>query len=226
VAIPTGEALGTEPDDGEDHAYFQALEEIFVQLRGSPLVLSPAGWRVAQRWHRQGMPLEVARRAIEGVFEKRRERGAKGRISSLRYVAPAVEAMWADLRELAAPGERDEGGEVDLAPRLRALATALPADLPGREELAAKVAALAGDSEEIERALAALDREMLETAEREQGGELREEIEAAVQRTLGALAGRLDPADLADARARLARQILRQRLGLPVLSLFAPEAQT
>jgi hypothetical protein len=216
---------GVEPDDGEDHAYFKALEEIFLQLRGSPLTLSPADWRVAQRWHRQGVPLEVVRRAMEAVFEKRRERGAKRKIASLRYMAHAVEAMWAELRELAAPGARDEGGEVDLAPRLGALAAALPADLSGREELAARVTALAGDSEEVERALAALDRELLERAERELGGELREEVEAAVERTLGALAGRLEPQDLEGARTRLARQVLRQRLGLPVLSLFAPEAQ-
>ena len=39
------------------------------------------------------------------------------------------------------------------------------------------------------------------------------------------LAGRLPAAELAGSRERLVRQTLRRKLGLPVLSLFSPEAQ-
>src|SRR3954453_16361708 len=99
---------GTEAEDS-DHAYFQAVEEIFVQLRGAPLLLSPVDWQVARRWHREGVPLDLVRSTLEEVFAKRRERGAKGRISSLRYCAPAVEAAWADLRERPAPPRRAGG---------------------------------------------------------------------------------------------------------------------
>src|SRR5262249_60194670 len=88
------------------HAYFQAIEEIFVELRGAPLLLSPADWQVARRWHREGVPLDLVRGSLEEVFAKRKERGAKGKISSLRCCAPAVAAAWAGLRELAAPGPR------------------------------------------------------------------------------------------------------------------------
>src|SRR5436309_13032449 len=88
------------------HAYFQAIEEVFVALRGAPLLLSPTDWQIARRWHREGIPLGLIRQALEAVFAKRQERGAKGRISSLRYCAPAVEAAWAERRELAAPGGR------------------------------------------------------------------------------------------------------------------------
>ncbi|MBV8200232.1 MAG: hypothetical protein JOZ15_06380, partial [Acidobacteria bacterium] len=38
-------------------------------------------------------------------------------------------------------------------------------------------------------------------------------------------AGRLAAAEIERARARLARQVLRERLGLPMLSLFSPEAR-
>lgn len=225
-----GPADAADGDDGEDHAYFLAVEEIFVGLRGSPLLLSPADWRVAQRWHRQGVPLGVVRRAMEEAFAKRAERGAKGKISRLRYLGTAVDAAWEALRELAAAGEREEGEpQVDLAARLRNLAGALPAALPGREDLAARIAALAarhdGDSEAVEAALSALDAEMLETAESGLGEEVRAEIAEAVERTVGNLATRLDPAEVARARTRLERQILRQRLNLPVLSLFSPEAR-
>jgi hypothetical protein len=202
-----------------DHAYFQAVEEIFVRLRGAPLLLSPADWQVASRWHREGVPLGLVRQALEEVFEKRRERGTKGKISSLRYCAPAVEAAWADLRELTAPGERAEAPVFDIASRLKNLAEAVPAGFAGR------VLALHGDAPAVEAALSALDREMLAAAELSLDEALRQEVEAAVEKTLAALRGRLPAGELERSRERLTHQVLRQRLGLPLLSLFSPEAE-
>jgi hypothetical protein len=203
------------------HAYFQAIEEIFVQLRGAPLLLSPADWQVARRWHREGVPLDLVRSTLEEVFAKRKERGAKGRISSLRYCAPAVEAAWADLRELTAPARRAEAPAFEVAPRLAALA----ASLPDRETLAARITSLSGDPQEVEEHLAVLDRQMLDQAWEGLDGEARSAVEAAVEKTLASLAGRLPAGELASSRERLVRQTLRRKLGLPVLSLFSPEAQ-
>src|SRR5690242_16408086 len=166
--------------ENSDHAYFQAVEEIFVELRGAPLLLSPADWQVARRWHREGVPLELVRSTLEEVFAKRKERGAKGKISSLRYCAPAVEAAWADVRELTAPARRAEAPAFEVAPRLQALA----ASLPGREALSSRVAGLSGDPQEVEERLATLDREMLDQAWEGLDGEARSEVEAAVEKTL------------------------------------------
>jgi hypothetical protein len=207
--------------EASDHAYFQAIEEIFVELRGAPLLLSPADWQVARRWHREGVPLELVRSTLEEVFAKRKERGAKGKISSLRYCAPAVETAWADVRELTAPARRAEAPAFEVSPRLRALA----ASLPGREALANQVTDLSGDPQEVEERLAALDRQMLDQAWEGLDGEGRSEVETAVEKTLASLAGRLPLAELASSRERLVRQTLRRKLGLPVLSLFSPEAQ-
>lgn len=209
----------------EDHAYFQAVEEIFVRLRGAPLLLSPADWQVARRWHRDGVPLDLVRRALEEVFAKRQERGAKGKISSLRYCAPAVEAAWAGLRELTAPGERLEAPAFDVSLRLQALAAALPADLAGRDTLTARIVSLAGDPQSIEEGLAALDREMLAGVVTSLDGLTRTEVEAAVEKTVAGLRGRLPADELERSRERLTWQVLRQRLALPVLSLFSPEAE-
>jgi hypothetical protein len=209
----------------EDHAYFQAVEEIFVRLRGAPLLLSPADWQVARRWHRDGIPLDLVRRALEEVFAKRQERGAKGKISSLRYCAPAVEAAWAGLRELTAPGERLEAPVFDVSLRLQALAAALPADLAGRDALTARIVALAGDPQSIEEGLAVLDREMLAGVVASLNGPVRTEVEAAVEKTVAGLRGRLPADELERSRERLTWQVLRQRLALPVLSLFSPEAE-
>ncbi|HKV07834.1 MAG TPA: hypothetical protein VJ725_06845 [Thermoanaerobaculia bacterium] len=214
---------GLDPDS--DHAYFQAVEEIFVGLRGSPLLLSPADWQVARKWHREGVPLDLVRRALEEVFARRKERGAKGKISSLRYCAPAVEAAWEELKELSAPGHRAAAPAFELAPRLASLAAALPSAFPGRDALAARIAALDGDAQAVEEGLASLDREMLDAATAALDGESSGEIGEAVEKTLASLKGRLPAEELERSRERLARQALRRRLGLPVLSLFSPEAE-
>lgn len=213
-----------EPEQ-DDHAYFQAVEEIFVRLRGAPLLLSPADWQVARRWHQEGIPLDLVRRSLEEVFEKRKERATKGKINSLRYCAPAVEAAWADLRELTAPGERAEAPALDIPARLRNLAAALPA-IPERDAFAEKIVALQGDAPSVEAALSILDRHLLAAVASSLEGTPRQEIEAAVEKTLDALRGRLPAEELERSRERLTHQVLRQRLSLPVLSLFSPEADT
>lgn len=214
-----------ESQKDPDHAYFQAVEEIFVELRGSPLLLSPADWQVARRWHQEGIPLELVRRTLQEVFAKRKERGAKGKISSLRYCAPAVEAAWAELRDLMAPGDRAAAPTFEVTPRLAALAASLPPSLPDRETLAARLIALAGAPQEVEDHLAALDREMLDAAAEGLDAESQGEIATAVEKTLTLLGGRLPADELESSRERLVRQALRRRLGLPVLSLFSPEAE-
>jgi len=223
--------LSDHGSDGlDDHAYFLAIEDHFVRLRGAPLLLSPADWQAARRWHRQGIPIELVRRAIEEVFARRRERGAKGRISSLRYCAPAVEAAWVEHSELAAPGGRVAPEVFDAAARLSALAAALPADLAGAAALRAELATLAAeggsglDPQGVEERLAEIDRQVLEAALAGLAAAEREALDAAVEKALGAISGRLAAAEIELARGRLARQVLRERLGLPILSLFSPEA--
>jgi hypothetical protein len=211
--------------EDDDHAFFQAIEEIFVALRGAPLLLSPTDWQVARRWHREGIPLDLIRGALKGVFEKRKERGAKGRISSLRYCAPAVEAAWEERRELTGPGQGPEAPAFDSAARLRALAEALPAGFPGREDFAARMISLGGDPQGIEEELAGLDREMLATAGGALDGAAQAEVAAAVEKTLDGLRGRLPAEELERSRERLTHQVLRQRLALPMLSLFSPDAE-
>lgn len=218
----SGTAEVSETAQDSDHAYFQAIEEIFVELRGAPLLLSPTDWQVARRWHQDGVPIGLVRRTLEDVFAKRKERGAKGKISSLRYCAPAVEAAWDELRELTAPGERSEAQAFEVRPRLAALAAALPKGLP---EIQVRITALEGDPQHVEEHLAALDREMLDTAETGLDEASRSEIRGSVEKTLNALGGRLPADELERSRDRLSRQALRRRLGLPVLSLFSPEAE-
>ncbi|HEV7505370.1 MAG TPA: hypothetical protein VGS07_10695 [Thermoanaerobaculia bacterium] len=213
-----------DPPD-PDHAYFQAVEEIFVELRGAPLLLSPADYRVAQRWHREGVPLDLLRQTLGEVFAKRKERDAKGKVNSLRYCVPAVEAAWSALKELTAPGQRAAAPAFDVAPRLTALAAALPRALTSRDVWADRITGLSGAPQDVEERLAALDREMLDAVASGLDQEGRTEIDAAVEKTLALLRGRLPAEEIESSRERLFRQTLRRRLGLPVLSLFSPEAE-
>ncbi len=229
---PGAEAPGPA-ESASDHAYFQAIEELFVRLRGAPLLLSPADWQVAARWRREGVPLSLVQRVIEEVFARRAARGARGRIQSLRYCEEPVDVAWAEIQSLTGPGRRLEVEPLDVAARLAALAAALPEGLPGREELAERIRALVVtrdgatvlDSEWVEGSLARLDRELLDRAAEALGKEERAALESHLESTLATLAARLPAEELEAARERLRRQLLRRRLRLPVLSLFSPEAE-
>jgi hypothetical protein len=218
----TGEA---EPGTAEDQAYFRAIEDRFLALRGRATLLSAEDWQTARSWRRLGVPLELVVRVLEELFARQRDRRPKRGISSLRYFRAAVEAAFEEQLELAAGGGR---GLVDPGPpveqRLARLAAAIPAEAPGRGALTSAIASLTGAVEEIEAGLAQIESHWL--------GELRAsldpaasaELEARVDRALGATRIALPADELAAARGRLVRQALRELAGLPVLSLFSPVA--
>ena len=171
------------------------------------------------------MPLDLVRRTLEEVFARRRERGAKGRIQSLRYCAPAVDAAWAEVRELTAPGVRTAAPPLDLAPRLAGLAAALAASCRrgrcGRRG--------SPRSPAIRRRSRRRSSASTATCSTEAAGQLgeaeRERLAERAAASLAAVAGRLPEAEVEVATRRLERRLLRRELGLPVLSLFSPEAE-
>jgi hypothetical protein len=229
AADPTPAAGGEGPEEMEDHAYFRAVEDCFVRLRGAPLLLSPKDWLTAREWHRRGIPVGLVERTLEELFAQRRERGKEGPISSLRYCASAVEAAWKEARELTAPAARGGGDAVplDVPARLDALAGALPEGLPGGEELATDVRALAAlaDDRAVEEALGRLEAEAVERLISGLSPERRAAVDGEVERGLEALADRIPRAEVERARRRLVEQRVRRSFGLPALSLFAPEAE-
>jgi hypothetical protein len=220
-----GDGTGAPFESSDAHRYFRAVEERFIALRGAPLLLSADDWQVAKGWYERGIPLEHVERVLEDLFARRRERGTKGKVNSLRYCRKAVESAWAEVEEMRAAGERSEAPGLDVPTRLANLASALPDDLPGREEVAERIVALTGDTEHVESALAALDHELLDQVEASLGDADREAVENQVEETVAGLFGRLFAGDVEKARGRLRRQALRRTLGLPVLSLFSPEAE-
>ncbi len=204
-----------------DSTYFRAIEDAFIRLRGAPLLLSPGDFQVAARWRREEVPLGLVVATLEEVFAKRRERGARGRINSLRYCAPAVDAAWSEVQELRGPAARETiAGAAPAGERLEALATALPASLAGREAWAARLRALDGPPEEVEGSLRRLDGELLAAAEAALSPASRERLADEVESILDGLRDRFPDEELVALRGQLWRQRLRRQASLPVLTLF------
>lgn len=233
--MTTGKASrqpGAEPvasnDEATEFAYFRRIEDRFIELRGAPLFLSSSDYQVAKTWWQAGIPVDLVERALEEVFERRRERGTARRpVSSLSYCAPAVEQAWAEVRELTAAGHRRSGSapKLDTAARLHKLAAALPPELADRQRFADAVQALDGSPEHIETELERLDDELLQHVEAHLDEAEQTRLTETLESTLHRLGARLDREELERARERLRCQLLRQQLHLPVLSLFAPEAE-
>lgn len=215
----------------EEREYFQAIEGRFIELRGAPLLLSPADWRLATGWYRDGIPLAVVLEALEDVFARRAERGRSGKIQGLRYCAAAVAEAWEDLRELGAAADawrsdgtgssRDVVGPAgrEIGDRLEALAARVES-IPGLANLATRIRALTGTVDEVEAELERMDGEALSMLEQEiEEGPLRA-IEARLERVLEPSRTRLPKDELETLRRELRGRFLRRAAGLPRLTLF------
>ena len=223
---------GRTPEDGapdapvtpEDHAYFRALEEAFLRLRGKATLLSAADWQVAQGWHRAGIPIEVVVPVMEMLFARAREK-RKRTISSLTYFKAAVEAAWEEVESLSAGGRKERLEPLPVEARLRRLAERIGPAIPESGRWRERIVALGGETEEVERSLAALDAELLAALEAGGASAERAADRDAIEAALKPVASRLPAEELTRAREHLRAQRLRQRHSLPVLSLFAPEAR-
>jgi len=221
-------STGTRPDPtalaGEDdHRYFRALEEAFLQLRGSATLLGPDDWQTAREWRRLGIPIELVVEVMESLFARQRERRSKRGISSLRYFRAAVAAAWDERLALSAGGATAPPSAPPIARRLQALAAAIPDGLTGAAALRAAILALQGDPQSVEGALAQLDARLLDEAARSLDEAGATALEARVERALGRT-GAGGGSDRVALAGRLRAQALRAELRLPLLSLFAPEA--
>ncbi len=209
---------------GGVQGYFEAIEGLFIRLRGAPLLLSPTDWQVANEWFEAGIPLELVCHTLETVFARRSERGSRGRIQSLRYTSEAVWKAWNAVLEVEAGGARKPAASMDVEARLEALAASLPETLPNRDEWAERIRNLTGTSDEVEGALTELDTRLLAAAETSLVSSERERLAARMDEAFANLRGRLPEEEIELARYRVQRGLLRDVAGLPLLSLFSPEA--
>ena len=90
-------------------SYFTEIEDAFVRRRGKHLFVSPQDWALIEAWKEIGIPLHVALRSIEKVFDSWESKPQKRSIKSLLYCQEEVEAQFAEWRE-SRVGATDVGG--------------------------------------------------------------------------------------------------------------------
>lgn len=207
-----------------DHAYFQALEETVVRLRGTPLLLSSADWQVAKRWRRSGIPLSFITRILEEMFARPTPQRGQPRARSLRYCVKAVEEEWNRSRRLGATGVRHPAAKFNVAARLSALANSLPDRTPSLDTFRETILGLSGSANSVESELAELDNRLMMGVLEALNREELEAFKTQAKESLSDLRSRLSHEEARHANDRLVRQMVRRARQLPVLSLFAPEA--
>jgi len=194
--------------------YFNEIEGHFAARRGTPFILSAKDWALMKKWHDEGVPLPVVIEAIDTVFEKNETSGRRKVISSLSYCKHAVKEIWEDRKNLYV-GAGETTPEHAVAEALEALASRLEATELGAP-FAPRVRAMSGSVPKIEEQLLELERELLDAAMAAADvTALRQEIVASLGDT-----SRIDEKTVARTVEANLRRMVRERVGLPRLSLF------
>ncbi|MCU1349713.1 MAG: hypothetical protein JWO56_2743 [Acidobacteria bacterium] len=197
--------------------YFLEIEGHFAQRRGTPFIVSPKDWSLMKGWAEAGIPLPVVIEAIDLVFERNETSGRKKVISSLSYCRHAVKELWEDRKALAV-----DGGEAmpEEAPQelLTALAAAVESVSPAKAET---IRGLLSEKSvpRMEERLIEIESELIAELVASLPPPEAEALHADVARAAGDTS-RLDPATRARTEDANLRRIVRERFGVPRLSLF------
>jgi hypothetical protein len=203
----------TDPPDD----YFLEIEAHFAKRRNTPFILSAKDWALMKGWRETGVPLPVVIEAIDQVFEKNETSGRKKVISSLSYCRHAVKELWNERKEMMVGGAAATPEEGPAA-LLERLASEIERVSPGKAQSVRELARLQSVPK-IEERLIEIERELIA----ELVASLPEPeilaIRAEVGRVLGD-ASRLDAATRARTEEANLRRIVRERFGVPRLSLL------
>jgi hypothetical protein len=198
--------------------YFQEIEGHFALRRGTPFILNAKDWALMKKWFDDGIPLPVVIEAIDAVFEKNESSGRKKVISSLSYCRHSIKELWEERRNLYVGGG-DVSPETGPEPLLDALAQQLEtSDVAA--PFAARVRALAAEKSvpRIEERLIDLERELVDAFIAADPAAI-EEIRAEIATALGDTS-KLNPKTRARTEEANLRRLVRERFGLPRLTLF------
>ena len=204
--------------------YFLEIESHFAARRGTPFILSAKDYVLMKKWHEEGVPLPVVLEAIDSVFDKNETAtGRKKVINSLSYCRHAVKELWDERRELHV-GAEGQAPEAGAEPLLEALAVDLEAsEAPAAVVaiFAARVRALAAEKTipRIEEQLIDLEAELFAAVFAALPQSEMDAVQAAVARALGDTS-RLEEKTRARTEEANLRRIVRDRFGLPRLTLF------
>jgi hypothetical protein len=197
--------------------YFLEIESHFALRRNTPFILSAKDWALMQQWHADGVPLPVVIEAIDTVFERNETSGRRKTISSLSYCKHAVKELWTERKELYV-GDAAVTPEANPEALLAELADAVA---PHDEATAAAVRDLAREQSvpKIEERLLELEAALIEKLAAALPPEELVEMRGAITRAIGD-ASKLDEKTRARTEAANLRRLVRDRYGLPRLTLF------
>ena len=194
--------------------YFVEIEAHFAARRGTPFILNAKDWALMKKWHDEGVPLPVVIEAIDSVFEKNETSGRRKVISSLSYCRHAVKELWDD-RKVLYVGDQEttpENSLESLAAQLEVIPVAAPF-APRVRELARL-----GSIPKIEEHLLELERELLDTAIASAPADV-EAMRGEIVDSLGDTS-RIDEKTIARTIEANLRRLVRERFGLPRLTMF------
>jgi transcriptional regulator with XRE-family HTH domain len=224
-----------------NESYYAEVESYFVERRGSPLFISPGEWHLVSRWEELGIPLSVVKEGIDRVFERPKSR-LKPR--KLGYCRQTVESTFRRFRE-ARLGLREGESESAVSAAVSAQLNEIKDRLQAAEErfgsrserfaralgeISALVASAieqdqAGPSPtrlpELEDALTEADRRLIEEAETVVEEPVRAALRKQAASTLEPYRERMPKKVYRSALESAYRRRLRQKLELPVMSLYA-----
>jgi hypothetical protein len=237
-------------DPPDPDPYYLAIEEAFNRRRGAPLLLAPRDWALIGEWKRLGVPIPVVLQGIDSVFDAYARRPPTARrINSLSYCRQEVlglHELYLGLHAVEAgrPRPETEGGTTIRPPKpvtryLSRLRKRLGEAMTwcsehGVDDLVGTIAEASGEVKSIQRGqtqsgfdpqaletgLARLDAALLEKARTLLPDEDRRRLDAEVEETVAATAGRMTPAALDSTRLSTTARLLRRHFCLPRLSLF------
>ncbi len=214
--------------------YYTEIEDTFIRRRGKHLLLSPLDWALIESWKTMGIPLHIALRGIESAFDSYAVRPRKRSVKSLMYCQEEVEAQFAEWLEGQRGKDQDTaegaqsatGASVDESHARRDADAALPfpraainahlAECRASLESAADERLRKGDaelSETLTRAVARmseLEKDFADAA-RPNAEQLESSLTDLENLLDRALSARLQPAQLAQRRARAEEQLLSYR---------------
>jgi len=230
-------------------SYFSELEDTFIRRRGKHLMLSPIDWALIESWKERGVPLHVALRGVEHAFDSYDAKKHKRTVKTLLYCQEEVEAQFAEWLESrvgshdSTEAADDDGSSAfpralvvshldrslseitnladdraaqrDQLTEALARATALLSEIKTDYESAPQP-----DTRKLEASLTGIERLLDDAMKKALGEAEQESLRVEVESQLKPYKRHMDQAAFAQTRDNLLRKRVRERFGVPRLSLF------
>jgi len=227
-------------------SYFSEIEDAFIRRRGKHLWLSPIDWALMESWKERDVPLHVALRGIEHAFDSYEAKKYKRSVKTLLYCEEEVEAQYAEWLE-SRVGSHDEaqgaqdadqespfprqavlehlGRSLDQLTQLKTSKEELGEVLSRAAKLLSEIkddyeSAAQPDARKLEESLTGIERLLNGALRSSVSTNQSTEIEKEIKQQLRPYRAQMEKAVYQQTFDNLLLKRLRERYGVPRLSLF------